>query len=539
MKYESTNNACPTEAQEALVDALFSASTLFGLCLLKYEKHNRIEVGVVTEDDATDAVEFSPSDMDEFLQDPASFSLKYKEPSRDKLILQIVTFLRQDVKDIIGSSALYPMFSEALRLFGREGATIEEQINGMDGALASIAWILSRRAFAIKRNDKGECEIINTIGALLDCDTISYSKCAPVTEEDLIRVRSFCKVYIDGDHTVDGASTDSPIEANEELPPISTLPQTDKIYLPTSKVFNAQRSLVSRGATNIKINVGNEAVVRLSITNPEGGKLDSLSAFEVQLEATIGQIFQQFKSVPENRSKPLTVSAAQVYRVYAGKDNSFHVSEDLIEKTAQAVIKLIHTPATLDITEQLEKHTQLRRKKGYEGMKKERGKIGNLITGSVSRSSYNGGHVEYAFTIHELPMLYMYSCFIGQVASIDKKYLTGAKQRAGTDDISLQRYLLGQIERIKSDFTKKTEASRKASRYRATPKKPEKTHKENLLFSTISEGSGFNISTPKLSRTLREKVFAFMEEQKRLGNIKDCEYYLIKQRYAGITITIE
>jgi hypothetical protein len=133
---------------------------------------------------------------------------------------------------------------------------------------------------------------------------------------------------------------------------------------------------------------------------------------------------------------------------------------------------------------------------------------------------------------------------LNQIAAVERRLLTGEgvtqRQRSNIDDIDLRRYLLVEINRIKKDKEKRNEAIRKENQRRArNDQKPlVKDHTESINFSTISEGSGFNTSTPKLARSLREKVYDFMQEQAAAKNIKKADYKIIKRQYTGITITV-
>lgn len=468
---------------------------------------------------------------------PAAQAIHSNEASLESQIEQLTSLYIPELYAFLKSSALYDMFRLAAAQFSfDEEKLAADVLTAEDKRKMAIAWVIVKRVFAVRHPDETLLIISATEKAVRDAKPVTFR---PMDDTDRQFIIETCSL-IQKDKP---AAEEAPIA--ELLETISQMPQSDMLYLPTAKAFRNQPIIATSPAgARISIDGKNPPTeIFLQITGEDGKKIDQLSHFEMNIEAAIGQMLQQFRAVPGNEHSPIHVTPDQIYRAYACLDSGHPVTPAQREATSKAVDKLIHTPATLDITEQLKRHTDLKDKPQYKTFRK--GKIiGNLVTGSHTQRFYNGRMVEDSFTIHEIPMLYSYSAMLNQIAAVEKRFLTGEgvtqRQRSNIDDIDLRRYLLVEINRIKKDKERRNEAIRKENQRRARgDQKPlAKDHTESLNFETISKGSGFNISTPKLARSLREKVYDFMQEQAAAKNIKRADYKIVNRRYTGIVITV-
>ena len=527
--------------QEELIeaDAYFNVASLLGRSLLAAAfRIQHPEYVPAWQDKPVVVTGIDPAEESEEEAGPAAAAaIHSNEGNLDTQIDQLTSLYIPELYNFLKASALYDMF----RLAGSQFSFDEEKLAAdiltpEDKKKIAIAWVIVKRVFAVRHPDETLHIISATERDIRDVKPIPFR---PMDDTDRQFIIETCAL-VQKDQP---AETTPPIEA--VLESISQMPQSDMLYLPTAKAFRNQ-PLISTSPAGAEITVDGKnpaTKIFLKITGEDGEKIGQLSHFEMNIEAAIGQMLQQFRAIPGNEHSPIHVTPDQIYRAYACLDSGHPVTQAQREATSKAVEKLIHTPATLDITEQLKKHTDLKDKPQFKTFRK--GKvIGNLVTGSHTQRFYNGRIVEDSFTIHEIPMLYSYSAMLNQIAAIEKRFLTGEgvtkRQRANIDDIDLRRYLLVEINRIKQDKEKRNAAIKKENqrRARSDQKHLVKDHTESLNFETISKGSGFNISTDKLARSLREKVYDFMQEQVAAKNIKKADYKIINRRYTGINITV-
>lgn len=538
--------------QEELIeaDAFFNLASLLGKSILVAAfqiRHPESRPPIITAEDNPAPPPEEDDDLDDDLDDddeqaedpaeaPADFTIHSHEDTLENQIEQLTALYIPELYTYLKGSALYDMFRLASSYFSfDEEKLAADVLTPEDKKKIAIAWVIVKRVFAVRHPDE-TLHIISITERPIGNAT--PPKFRPMDETDRQFIVETCALI-----QKDKPAVSSPIE--EILESISQMPQTDMLYLPTAKAFRNQ-PLIASSAKGAEISIDGKnppTKIFLQITGEDGKKIDQLTHFEMNIEAAIGQMLQQFRAIPGNEHSPIHVTPDQIYRAYACLDSGHPVTAAQRDATSKAVDKLIHTPATLDITEQLKRHTGLEDKPQYKTFRK--GKIiGNLVTGSHTQRFYNGRMVEDSFTIHEIPMLYSYSAMLNQIAAVEKRLLTGEgvtkRQRANIDDIDLRRYLLVEINRIKQDKEKRNAAIRKENQRRARgDQKPLfKNHTESINFDTISKGSGFNIGTDKLARSLREKVYDFMQEQVAAKNIKKADYKIVNRRYVGIVITV-
>lgn len=536
-----------TPEERRIIDAMSSLAALFGNALFYYGR----SVLHVTFDQYEE-IEAAAAAMDEddiftLAQDPpAAAGTDIKEPeSPGTQIIQLLTLLHPDVKKAFGTSAIYQIMSDALNHFDRTGETLEDQIHGMNLVPLAGFWIISKRVMALGHKDDCFRMIDALLAATKEGKQLPPLDLAEISDTDFVNVSAFYDSYFAvAPHPVEA---EIPEEKPEEPTSITTFTATDKLYLPASKVFRKQQEIAIAGA--LGINVGREnhpVIVKASITDKDGKSPLLLTAFEMNIEAAVGQMFQM------NGHKSFTCTPAQIYRIYAGLDAGDPVSEKQIEDTIKAMDKLLTTPATLDFTEQLEKHTKLKKREGFDYTDARR--VGNLITGvhdQFRKHTYNGTEITDTFTIHEMPMFYAYSYAIGQLYTVSKYLLTGetppdpeaqkkAKKKAAdtrrlrSDDVDLRRFLLEYIE------YQKTEREKRDAKLKRYNKPIPATFEFYLPFETVAEGIKCDTTSAKTMRRIREQTYDFMKSQAKNpeSSVTFADYYKKGKALHGIRIRI-
>lgn len=551
-----------TAEEKKLVDSLSSLAALLGNALfyygrsvlnLTFEQYEEIEAAAKEDDLFTLAKDPEKEELEAAAA--REKGTQFKEPeSPGTQVLQALTLMHPSVRQMLGESALYQIFSDALKHYDRTGESLEEQIHGMNLIPLAGLWIITKRVFAFSHQQ----DCFRIFDALMKGITEKKLTALPdleqITDSDHSNMDTFYAAYFAGSPEPVGKEDQPDQQPEEKKQPeeptsITTFTATDKIYLPSAKVFRKQQEIARTGVER-DINVGREGhpvIVKASITDKDGKSPVLLTEFEMNIEATIGQMFQM------NGYKSFKCTPAQIYRIYAGMEPDANVSPVQIEKVVKAMDKLIQTPATLNFAEQLEKHTRMKKRDNFDYTDASR--VGNLITGVHDQRkthSYNGITVENTFTIHEMPMFYAYSYAVGQLYTVSKYLLTGStppepetkksaqkKKRTlnrslSSDDIDLRRHLLRYIEYQK---TEKEKRDKKLKQHL----KPVPPYFEFLLpFETVAKELHYDADSPKKMRMLREQTYAFMIEQMNSpdSDVTFADYYKKGKALHGVRVRI-
>lgn len=317
---------------------------------------------------------------------------------------------------------------------------------------------------------------------------------------------------------------------------LSQLIQTDKVFFPTSKVFNKQREIAEYGVSGVPVDVGGGAEVWVSISDQNGEKID-LTAAQAGIQSAVGQLVMV-------NGTPLRVTPAQIYREYAGMKPGETVHEAEIEFTINVMDSLMFgTSGTLDATAQFQKHKGLNGEEGVcEEFKRHRASliVGVKDTsGTISYGSVTSVNVVY--TIYKAPLLWEYSRAIKQIACVDRVVLSGGSASsnlpAGHPDrtplrktpkvVAVRRCLMGQIERMKTDRKKqKKRGDREAGSFA-----------ENLTFETIACLCDIK-QTHNLAQQLRIDVRKILQDFKAEKYISGFEEYREGRKIKGVRIIL-
>lgn len=310
---------------------------------------------------------------------------------------------------------------------------------------------------------------------------------------------------------------------------MTTFEPSDTRVLPTSEVFWKQGVIAERRGEEMAFSVDRHGtVIKASIGTPTGESI-KLSMFEIGIEAAIGQMKQEHKGY-------INVTAQQVYRVYRGLEPSATVSEEDRRRTTEAIEKLLNTPATLDCTQQIERHTRLKRKADvdYDNSRL----TGHLLTGiHVERSTgrgakYRGRVIEDYFQIYTLPMYYSYAYMVGQIGTYPKLAFTGredavvnlgassgskrrnsVKPKSDTD-VAMRNYMMRHIDTM--DRRRKERNTRIANDRALTREevraKVAEPYVEQLLIATIAEQVQAPYDEKQNMRAFRNLITVYLQE---------------------------
>lgn len=474
--------------------------------------------------------------------------IRIKEPeSTSALVAQILTIIHPKVKAAFGTSALYPILSAAASAYGRTGETLEEKINGMSFSAASQAWIISKRIFATNHLDD-MTQMLNTLLSATSPD-LPQIPLESVAAEDIVEVTEYCKHIISKNNQAEAESSEDVSDPEADSPDqilreITELASTDNIVLMTAKVSRDLLEIANRKGTAV-INVGKDTApvnVKARISGRDGTPIAGLERLDYDVMEALGQIIME-------NGKGIIVTPGQIYRKISFSDSSGRISPQTIKDIVDSLDKLLFTPATIDLREQIEKQTKLKnRNKDIEEGKVSGAMEGNLVSGlHLKRFSaqHKGQTVEHAFLIYDIPMFYYYSKILNQLVTIPGYLLSGdaprdktapkkaqdskQTQRLTMKEIGLRRYLLEKIAYCRK--LKETQIAK--DRRNNTPRKE---YSYQFAFETIASDLQYETDTPKRQRLLREQTYQFLQEQVEKKNIKRCEYYYKGRALSGITL---
>jgi DNA-binding winged helix-turn-helix (wHTH) protein len=145
-----------TAEEKKLVDSLSSLAALLGNALfyygrsvlhLTFEQYEEIEAAAKQDDLFTLAKDPEKEELEAAAA--REKGTQFKEPeSPGTQVLQALTLMHPSVRQMLGESALYQIFSDALKHYDRTGESLEEQIHGMNLVPLAGLWIITKRVFA-------------------------------------------------------------------------------------------------------------------------------------------------------------------------------------------------------------------------------------------------------------------------------------------------------------------------------------------------------------------------------------------------------
>ena len=460
------------------------------------------------------------------------------EANIDNQLIQIALLVHDErLKELIGTSALYPMLRLAAEQFSLNPDDPASNLSPVDMKKAAIAWAIVKRVFAVRHPDE-TLRILNITDSIrgnvfYGSPPQAFRSMDKADEEMIVET---CGLFV--------SDFDPSISMAQELDRISQLPPQNDRYIPLiSKPFREQRAIAAR-RDFAPVPVGGGATIRARIGKAGEGPVE-LSEFEMLIQQVIGEMIQYRVRLDGEGSLPIRVTPEQIYRWMVNDiSNTLHPSPETRSTIVTAVDKLIQTPAELHILEQLEKHTKLKSKPGYKKLIKNEGKIiGTLITGKHYGASYNGKALEDTFVIYDMPMFFYYSSFTGQLLKVDSKLITGATTKAGQprntyNDIILREHILYRVNLIKREKKDKNKNIVKQSRYEKKQPKLINNFTKTILLESLAEECEIALDTPKKLEVFRNKVLDYLRELKKQGEIKELEPKYESRRITGVSVTV-
>lgn len=330
-------------------------------------------------------------------------------------------------------------------------------------------------------------------------------------------------------------------ENGESVVPLSALTQSNRAFLPISRAYRLQDEIGAAGADGTQIRVsskGDELVTIYAKISDKYGNPISPSATHTNLCAAFGQIWE------ENGYQPCVVSVEKIYRTYAGLSHDEHATPQQLTEVEAAIDEMLFMPAEVNFSEQISKQKKIKKKDDIDY--KDAHFKGTMLPAQKVKATYNGATVT-AYKLYDMPLFYKYSHAIGQIAQVDRKLLSdmsatrktagkGRKNRTeaekatgtmygGTRVVNLRRYILTAIEDIKR-IAKKNKG------------KPLGAGARTILYADIAAKCGYDISSPRTTRTLRSNVDGYLSELVSSGHISKYEIAREKQKYVGVRIDL-
>lgn len=292
---------------------------------------------------------------------------------------------------------------------------------------------------------------------------------------------------------------------------LTEIKRADFFGLPLSKAWQQQRAIAAEGATGMELNVGKKtaagvAIVDASITGKDGKPLE-ITEVQKGVQRAIGNLIYEAGG---KSALPITVSPAQIYRAYARLPFDAMVTEAQEKEMEAAMDVLMYAPSRLNFTAQLEKHKHIKQQPDYDYTGKAAGKLeGTLIQAQKQEATSKNGNRIVAYKVYDVPVFYMYSHAVNQIAWVPNFLLTGATKPAtkpataeaqeGVNYVAVKEIILTRVLRMKGGKNKVDKIIRAAE---------------------VAEDCGIVFTSRKVERTLLKNIALYLDELKAQGKIK-------------------
>lgn len=311
---------------------------------------------------------------------------------------------------------------------------------------------------------------------------------------------------------------------------ITEITQADFFGLPLSKIWSNQGIISAEGAEGREINVGKKTssgavIVKASISGKDG---EPLNIDEVQkgVQRAIGNLVYEAGG---KTALPIIVTPQQIYRAFARLPRETTVTDAQAEEMEKAMDVLMYAPVNLNFTAQLERHKHIKQVPDYDYQGEQAGKLGGtLIPAQKLEAENRNGLRNVAYKIYDVPVLYMYSRAINQLAWVPNTLLTGAgkapvkaakkAEAQGTArGVAVKENVLSRVYRM---------IERQKRKEIFTP---------TIKVDDVAEDCGI-ILTEKTRRTLRKNIGLYLEELKAQKKIKGYEETKSGRGIVGYTV---
>lgn len=299
--------------------------------------------------------------------------------------------------------------------------------------------------------------------------------------------------------------------------------------LPVSKAWQQERAIAAEGAAGMELNVGKKtaagfAIVDASITDREGKPLE-ITELQKGVQRAIGNLIYEAGG---KAALPITVSPAQIYRAYARLTSDAMVTEAQEKEMEAAMDVLMYAPSSLNFTAQLEKHKHIKQQADYDYTGKAAGKLeGTLIQAQKQEATSQNGSRVVAYKVYDVPVFYMYSHAVNQMAWVPNYLLTGsmkpatkpatAEAQEGANYVAVKENILTRVLRMVGGKNKVDKTIRAAE---------------------VAEDCGIVFTSRKVERTLLKNIGLYLDDLKTQGKIKGYTEAKEGRKITGYTINI-
>ncbi len=341
---------------------------------------------------------------------------------------------------------------------------------------------------------------------------------AAITEEQRAEIGDIVRALMDYQKEHGGGyfqSIAGCFHLKEKPEKISEITQADFFGLPLSKVWSNQGIISAEGAEGREINVGKKTssgavIVQASISGKDGEPLN-LDEVQKGVQRAIGNLVYEAGG---KSALPIIITPQQIYRAFARLPADATVTEAQAAEMERAMDVLMYAPVSLNFTAQLERHKHIKQVDDYDYQGEQAGKLGGtLIPAQKLEAETRGGARNVAYKVYDVPVLYMYSRAVNQLAWVPNTLLTGAgrgpvKADKGSDAQGTARGVAVK-ENVLSRVYRMIERQKKKEMY--TPV---------IRVDDVAEDCGIIPLTEKTRRTLRKNIGLYLEELKAQGKIK-------------------
>lgn len=311
---------------------------------------------------------------------------------------------------------------------------------------------------------------------------------------------------------------------------ITEIVQADYFGLPLSKVWSNQGIISAEGSEGREINVGKKTssgavIVSASISGKDG---EPLTIDEVQkgVQRAVGNLVYEAGG---KSHLPIIITPQQIYRAFARLSTDATVTDAQAEEMEKAMDVLMYAPVNLDFTAQLERHKHIKQVPDYDYQGAQAGKLGGtLIPAQKLEATTRGGARNVAYKVYDVPVLYMYSRAVNQLAWVPNTLMIGSgktpvKAAKGAEAQNTARSVAVK-ENVLSRVYRMIERQKKKEQYTAL-----------IKVDDVASDCGI-ILTEKTRRTLRKNIGLYLEELKAQGKIKGYQETKTGREIAGYTV---
>lgn len=311
---------------------------------------------------------------------------------------------------------------------------------------------------------------------------------------------------------------------------ITEISQADFFGLPLSKVWSNQGIISAEGAEGREINVGKKTssgavIVSASISGKDG---EPLSIDEVQkgVQRAVGNLVYEAGG---KAKLPIIVTPQQIYRAFARLPADATVTDAQAAEMEKAMDVLMYAPVSLNFTAQLERHKHIKQVPDYDYQGEQAGKLGGtLIPAQKLEAEARRGSRNVAYKIYDVPVLYMYSRAVNQLAWVPNTLLTGAGKAPIKAAKSSEAQGSARGVAVKENVLSRV--------YRMIERQKRKEIYTPLIrVDNVAEDCGITL-TEKTRRTLRKNIGLYLEELKAQGKIKGYSETKSGREIAGYTV---